>query len=1393
MNNVISFLLNEFNWEEFKLKIYNPEYNNAEEYELSAYQRGLHMAYGMNFIAFMSDMGYYYMSLDQRDMIVDSLNTLVDWAIDEIYNNNGWYEPAGWCLSNYSNELLPRIGAASFRLINISGIGYLCILTGEEINSNNRLNNFVMQQFWSTHNYPAGTDLHGFSDYGVTNSGMYTGGLTYANRAIYLTSLFFTALYRKTGFNIWDTDFMNEWMNQVMMRIDPQFCHFTQKDDFRHRLGLDQYKIEKGLLPFFYNNTNNPELRKAIRWYIHRVKDNNSGNYPKETNEHNTESFEVVICFNPSTINTMPISNDSYFPLYLEQGSYSNKELTILRPQSSPTNIVNLDGNYVLDIPYLIVNHENSFNHGHYNNEKTHYQLFYKGRYLIIDTGYKTWYNSNWGRTLEWFKSPYSKNLIIINPDSTYIDESDYVGEFAELTEWCIPNPDYYDDYPLVPLNPKDPIGYTDNFSYETEDDIVNPAQRHFLVKNAQMVHLKISVIYDNKMPDITGDEYPCEVFRNFYMINNNYFIIYDNIINSENNLNKYRNQIHFNPNSNEIFNSNYNSIFTSSVNNVNLFGAMGASNSFYTNYESRDQYYGSDFYTGLPLGWTGATNANHSRFRVTSTGVHEKFLTILIPSENSTNPIAYAETSFQNHYSAIIDFDTSDEYKIYTGVKDQSNDYFWFLENDQVVAESNAEFFLIETNNDFDEYRKIVLNGGNFLIMQNHFTIFDSNYEFEELLASYDNESLVLTLKTEYNDYPKYKIMRCGVEPENFQASSYFDRYINGTQPSTRYYFDHVSSLAYDNEYFYVNYSYSDLIDDELLTSELTIYQGFFNNIEINGVTQFGTGDIILKNDFTVPPGSEIVFLAGSNPQLFSNFKLEIEGTMNAIGTDEEHIVFDKQSGSNWSGIVIKDIGTANIEYCKFKNADAPLEIQGNVIVNNCIFQDNYDGILVNNPQGYIIENSIIDNCNTTGIFVYNAHGEIENSTIRNNLLTNNNSGLIFYNSSSYVEADTVYSNNYAGIIAVRSSNPVIRNSSISGTYNDNTDYPEIRISGYSYPIIDWNRNDIIFGSGYSIYNEDEGEIPDAYYCREVWWGTTNEALIEASFYPPTWEVIYQPLSQSPNVGYFAPSQPSSFEEGLMAESEGDLNTAKIKYMQSIQENPYEMEALWSANRLMNCSKTENEYVSLQQFYSQLQIDYPNTELAKLSELYEIFCNRLINNYQQAITEYEVMLEGNLSYTDSLFTQLDIVYTYLEASGSGNRGLSLRFRNSKNAITSVQEAKTREKDLWDLLNSSFTDGGIYAPQITEVKLSPNYPNPFNPSTTISFAIPEESVVKIEIFNIKGQKIKTLIDDHLVRGEHKIVWDGNDDSGRQVSSGVYFYRLEVNGKTEAVDKCLLLK
>ncbi|MCF7793819.1 MAG: T9SS type A sorting domain-containing protein [Candidatus Cloacimonetes bacterium] len=90
------------------------------------------------------------------------------------------------------------------------------------------------------------------------------------------------------------------------------------------------------------------------------------------------------------------------------------------------------------------------------------------------------------------------------------------------------------------------------------------------------------------------------------------------------------------------------------------------------------------------------------------------------------------------------------------------------------------------------------------------------------------------------------------------------------------------------------------------------------------------------------------------------------------------------------------------------------------------------------------------------------------------------------------------------------------------------------------------------------------------------------------------------------------------------------------------------------------------------------------------------------------------------------------------------------------------------------------------------VELKQNYPNPFNPSTTISYNLKEAAEVELEIFNVKGQKVRTLVQEHQNAGEHQVTWQGKDDNFRNVSSGVYFYKMK-SGNLTTTKKMILLK
>ncbi|NQV17559.1 MAG: PQQ-binding-like beta-propeller repeat protein [Armatimonadetes bacterium] len=110
--------------------------------------------------------------------------------------------------------------------------------------------------------------------------------------------------------------------------------------------------------------------------------------------------------------------------------------------------------------------------------------------------------------------------------------------------------------------------------------------------------------------------------------------------------------------------------------------------------------------------------------------------------------------------------------------------------------------------------------------------------------------------------------------------------------------------------------------------------------------------------------------------------------------------------------------------------------------------------------------------------------------------------------------------------------------------------------------------------------------------------------------------------------------------------------------------------------------------------------------------------------------------------------------------------------------------------DLDSFINGTGTEEELLDPRSNNLY---NYPNPFNPATTISFySVNSEENTSITIYNLKGQKVKELIREIYLCGEHSIVWDGTNASGEEVNSGLYFVKLQ-SGQLESINKILLLK
>ena len=91
-----------------------------------------------------------------------------------------------------------------------------------------------------------------------------------------------------------------------------------------------------------------------------------------------------------------------------------------------------------------------------------------------------------------------------------------------------------------------------------------------------------------------------------------------------------------------------------------------------------------------------------------------------------------------------------------------------------------------------------------------------------------------------------------------------------------------------------------------------------------------------------------------------------------------------------------------------------------------------------------------------------------------------------------------------------------------------------------------------------------------------------------------------------------------------------------------------------------------------------------------------------------------------------------------------------------------------------------------------KLALHQNVPNPFNPLTTIRYDLPANARVRLSIIDVAGRRVRTLVDEQQTAGSRSAIWNGRDDAGRAVASGVYFYVLDA-GKERLTRKLVLLK
>ncbi|MBI9031834.1 T9SS type A sorting domain-containing protein [bacterium] len=176
-------------------------------------------------------------------------------------------------------------------------------------------------------------------------------------------------------------------------------------------------------------------------------------------------------------------------------------------------------------------------------------------------------------------------------------------------------------------------------------------------------------------------------------------------------------------------------------------------------------------------------------------------------------------------------------------------------------------------------------------------------------------------------------------------------------------------------------------------------------------------------------------------------------------------------------------------------------------------------------------------------------------------------------------------------------------------------------------------------------------------------------------------------------------------------------------------------------------------------------------------------YISHLLTSNLQLIEEYVYDENNYLIRVDKSQINNNIVedsgYTLITNDGSGNQIREDSF-SIEDEITSYLT-----RDFLSIVSNSDSD-------LVPAYNLRNYPNPFNPQTTISFNILKAGFVSLTVYNILGQKVTSLINAFKETGDHQIVWKGLDDNGHDVASGVYLYRIQV-GKESKTKKMILMK
>ena len=360
------------------------------------------------------------------------------------------------------------------------------------------------------------------------------------------------------------------------------------------------------------------------------------------------------------------------------------------------------------------------------------------------------------------------------------------------------------------------------------------------------------------------------------------------------------------------------------------------------------------------------------------------------------------------------------------------------------------------------------------------------------------------------------------------------------------------------------------------------------------------------------------------------------------------------------------------------------------------------------------------------------------------------------------------------------------------------------------------WPQNCYYSNNTYEIYSLHQYNI----YDNCSWWGGITprfqgnivlEDVLEENPYPDP-HGLFKAIAAAPKSNKPVPNLEYEtnenvqhhFELGLELQRKGNYDAALERYKFVITNYPETLEAEMSLMRILICyHKTKRSEVALSYMATLVteKADYKvgGKALGHLTR-------KLVQDgeYKKALTncqnQAQKFANSDIS-KDALFTKWQIYFDGLKEEDNAKSTMD-EFESSfpkdhflaHMKIAMGEWTPEMEEQFLENLPKRFDEQPEQAAPVEipeKFSLSGNYPNPFNPETTIKFGLPKESHVTIEIFNVLGQKVKQVMDSEKPAGYHQVRWNGTDQFGNKVGAGVYMCRMQA-GDFIKTQKMMLL-